>query len=61
MTTRNKSEHGSLRANVAATLKQPVPPFWALSALPLQILKVGEDPVTLSPVSGAIVKKVASL
>ncbi|MED6138919.1 hypothetical protein PIB30_079047 [Stylosanthes scabra] len=54
-------QYGSLRANVVATLKRPVPPFWVLSALPLRILKDGEDPVTLASVSEAIVENVASL
>ncbi|MED6152713.1 hypothetical protein PIB30_094670 [Stylosanthes scabra] len=60
-TTQNESKHGSLRANVTATLKRPVPLFWVLSALPLRILKNGEDPVTLASVFEVIVEKVASL
>ncbi|MED6222699.1 hypothetical protein PIB30_066871 [Stylosanthes scabra] len=60
-TTRNKSKHGSLQVNIAATPKRPVPPFWVLSALPLRILKDNEDPVTLASVSEAIVEEVASL
>ncbi|MED6209913.1 hypothetical protein PIB30_059262 [Stylosanthes scabra] len=49
--------NGSLRANVTTTPKQPVPPFWVLSALPLRILRVGEDPVTIVLVFGAIVEE----
>ncbi|MED6196179.1 hypothetical protein PIB30_044919 [Stylosanthes scabra] len=58
MTTRNKLEHGSLRANVMNPSKRPIPPFWVLFALPLRILKDGEDPVTIAK---AIVEEAASL